>query len=283
MSSFTDKFRSLLNRLKPFAEAVWEYVRTSEFKKIALTLLGGFLVVYMVIFLLVLPIFTKHGDEAKVPDIVGKPLDKAIKLIEDSGLDYEVTDSIYNLDNKPLEILKQFPLPNSRVKPGRLVLLTVNKQQPPMVKVPKLTDKSLYQAKSILRSWKLRLGEVRYIPGEADAADNIVLKAIVRGKKLEGGEEIEQGSKVDLYISQGLQNQKVEVPDLVGMTYDIAEAMLRDRDLSIGGVAYRPEAPASQKGRVISQYPASDSVTAGTSIDLIIGGSEPEETESNEE
>lgn len=283
MSSFQNRLRGFVERLKPIGLAAWDYVKTSEFKKIALTLLGGFIVVYLLLFLLILPIFTKHGDEAKVPSIVGMPLEKAVKLIEDSGLDYEVTDSVYNLDNEPLEILKQFPLPNSRVKPGRLMLLTVNKKQPPMVKVPKLVDKSLYQAKSILRSWKLRLGEVRYIPGEADAADNIVLKAISRGKKLEEGEEIEQGSKVDLYISQGLQNQKVEVPNLVGMTYDIAEAMLRDRDLSVGGVAYRPEAPASQAGKVISQYPDSDSVMAGTSIDLIIGGKEPEETESNDE
>lgn len=262
--------------------AVWEYIKTREFRKIALTLFGAFVLLYLTVFLLILPIFTKHGDEAKVPNITGLLLNKAEGMIDAADLDYEVTDSIYSLDGEPLMVVKQFPLPGSKVKPGRKVLLTVNKKQPPMVKMPKLADKSLYQTKTILRSWKLRLGEIKYVPGDADAADEVVLRAMYNGRKLEGGEDITQGSKIDLYISQGIQNTKVAVPNLVGMTYDVAEAVLRLRDLGVGGQVYDESRPA---GKIFDQNPRPaerDSVKAGTAIDLYIGGKAPESNEAFE-
>lgn len=265
--------------LRPLALKAWDYAKTPEFKKLSLTLLGAFIIFYLFFFLVFLPLFTKHGSEARVPNVTNMNLEKAQEKIESADLDFEVTDSVYNIDGEPFAVIKQFPLPGSRVKPGRKVLLTVNKKQPPLVKMPKLVDKSLYQARAILKSWKLKVGDIKYVPGDVDAADEIVLRVMSNGRKLSGGEEIAQGTKIDLYISEGIKESLVANPDLTGLEYDKAEAMLRLRNLIAIPMYNDVSRPA---GIVYSQFPSKsdkDSLREGSTVEVYIGGTAPENAE----
>lgn len=240
---------------------------------VGLLILGiGF---YLLIFLIILPIYTRHGDSVLVPDISEVSLAEAINLLDEKGLRYEVEDSGYFDNLPPLSVLNQQPPALSSVKPGRKVFLTVNQKMPPMVKIPDLKDLQFYQAKARLESWKLGVGQVTRVP---DIAHNTVLEANMDGKTARSGTLVPQGTKIDLVIADAYSRARVEIPQLVGYTYENAIEELRVLSLVLGGVHYNPEGPLDQYGRVYSQnpQPTGDSVRVGYPIDLYIYGTEPE-------
>lgn len=251
-----------------------KYFKSREFFITVAAIVGFGVVVYVVFFFLFLPYYTNHGEETVVPDLARLELDEAIAKIEEAGLRYEVADSLFLSSLPALSIISQDPIGGSKVKPGRRVYLTVNKVVAPVVKFPDINGVSQYQAKLRLEGSGLALGHIEFIPHEF--AD-LVLSATFKSKKISEGDEIRKGSKIDLVVGKGKGNQKVEVPDLVGNTYETAIATLLRLGLSLGKPSYDP---ASTKPllTIIQQYPnyaPGDSIHLGQEIDLWISGPEP--------
>jgi eukaryotic-like serine/threonine-protein kinase len=247
-------------------------------REFLLTLIGLFVIgigIYLLLFMLILPIYTRHGDSVLVPDISEVSLEKAISMLDEKGLRYEVEDSSYFANLPPLSVLNQQPPALSSVKPGRKVFLTVNQKMPPMVKIPDLKDLQFYQAKARLESWKLGVGQVTRVP---DIAHNAVLEVNMGGKSVRAGTLVPQGTKIDLVVADAYSRARVEVPALVGLTYENAINEISMLSLVLGGVHYNPSGPLDQYGRVYSQNPKpdGDSVRVGYPIDLYIYGTEPE-------
>lgn len=248
-----------------------------------LTLVGLFILgigFYLLIFMVIMPFYTRHGDSVLVPDISGLSDTEAQVKLEEMGLRHEVEDSAYFSDIPALTVLNQQPPALSSVKPGRKVFLTLNKKLPPLVKVPKLKDLQFYQAKARLQSWKLEVGRVTRIP---DIAHNTILEVNLNGKPLKPGTMLPQGTKIDLTVADLYSRTRVAVPQLVGYTYEDAINEIRNLSLVLGGVHYNPDGPVDQYGRVYAQSPkpdyGGDSVRVGYPIDLYLYGSEPETDE----
>ena len=73
-------------------------------------------------FYLYLPMSTNHGETITVPDVKGIALKDLDSFLGDRDLRYEVTvDSGFSSTQEPLTVLKQFPLPNSKVKENRKI------------------------------------------------------------------------------------------------------------------------------------------------------------------
>ena len=51
------------------------------------------LVAFGYIALLFIDVFTSHGQQVQVPDVRNMPLEKAIDILEDAGLRWEISDS----------------------------------------------------------------------------------------------------------------------------------------------------------------------------------------------
>ncbi|MEZ4826247.1 MAG: PASTA domain-containing protein [Bacteroidia bacterium] len=252
-----------------------KYFVSREFLMTVLGLGGLGVLAYIMIFFWFLPAYTRHGDGLLVPDVNTLPVAEAEKILEDAGLRPEIIDSIFQDQLPGNTVLKQYPTPYSRVKPNRTISLTVNKNLPPMVSMPEIVDMTLYQAKARLEIWKLGVGRVTRIP---DIADNVVLKVTYKGSTIQPGTSIPQGSKIDLVVGQVGASQ-VQVPDLVGYSYEDALSVLAEMGLGLGSVDYNPNGPEDQKGRIYAQNPKpgfGDSVRVGFSIDLYIYGQEPE-------
>ena len=110
------------------------------------------------------------------------------------NLRYEITkDSGYSSEIPPLTVLKQFPMPNARVKQFRKIYLTLNSITPPMVKMPDLTNGSLKNALIILKNFDLKFGKTRYV---ADLAFNAVLIQKMNGEEVIPGTKIPKGSVI---------------------------------------------------------------------------------------
>ncbi|MEM6263836.1 MAG: PASTA domain-containing protein [Bacteroidota bacterium] len=252
------------------------YFISREFLFTLLGLLALGVIGYLLVFFVFLPMYTRHGESVLVPDVNKLPVEQAISELESAGLRAEQRDSVYQENLPPMTVVSQYPVPMSRVKPDRKVFLTIQKRTPPMVRLPNVENLSLYQAKTKLESWKLKVGQVITRPDFTDK--NTVLEMSYKGKRIRTGKELPQGIGIDLIVSEGKRTTRLQIPNLMGLTYGEALDELRKLDL-VGVAYYRPGggAPGSE-GRVYRQSPPpilGDSLQPGEAIDLFINGEEP--------
>ena len=252
-------------------------------KHIAFALLTV-LVVVLGTFYVIFPIVTNHGESMTVPNLEGISLEDLEEFLDDRDLRFEVeTDSGYSSKYPPLAVLKQFPLAGSKVKENRKIYVTLNATDPPKVKLPSLKGRSLKNAQLELRSLGLELGEITYKP---DFALNTVLGQFYKGTKMQEGQEIPKGTKVDFEVGDGLGTQTFQMLDLKELDLEEAEFVLRGYGLSLGDVFYKDkgtvlveeEDDEGEKkwvekevgpGKIFKQSPrAKNRTKIGTSVDL---------------
>lgn len=191
-------------------------------------------------FYLYLPATTNHNETVTVPDLEGIHINNIDEFLTKRNLKYDVmADSGFTSEYEPHAILKQYPLPGSKVKENRKIFLTLNAVNPPQVKMPNLVDGSVKNAQLVLESYDLERGEIQYVP---DLAQNAVLQQKYGGKKIEPGTFIPKGSKIDLVVGDGLGNTILEVPDLTGMELEDAEFTIVGSGLKVESVLFRNQA-----------------------------------------
>lgn len=256
------------------------YFISKEFFFTLLALVALGIAGVILVFAIFLPNYTYHGEAIVVPSVYEVSLSEADQSLKKLGLKPVIQDCTYIEDLPPLVVVGQRPVALSRVKPERTIFLTLNKKSPPMVDIPNVVDLSLYHAKSTLESWKLGVGEVSWVP---DIAGNVVLRAKLNGQDIKGGTKVPQGTKIDLVVGRSYNRRRVEIPNVVGNTYEQAVEILRDHNLNVGSVAYNPNGAREFYGVVFSQSPRAgygDSIRAGHPVDLFIYGEPPSTLES---
>jgi beta-lactam-binding protein with PASTA domain len=218
--------------------------------------------------------YTKHGEVIDVPEFVGMHSTETELAINQKGsLQTEVSDSLFVKGKAGGTILDQHPAAGNFVKEGRTIYLTVAAEQPVTIKMPKLVDRSLRQATSILETYGLVVGDKRYKP---DMCVNCILEQNMDGKEIRVGERIRKGSVIDLVVGQGLSNELVEVPYLKEFTTEMANDLLQSKSLNLGSLLFDEtveNADDSAKAIVYRQIPPfsqEPSVRMGASIDLFL-------------
>jgi beta-lactam-binding protein with PASTA domain len=214
--------------------------------------------------------YTHHGESISVPDLRGQKMDRLESFLAEKHLQYKVIDSLFDLEKSPGTILEQDPAPDSKVKEGRTVYLTVNAQHPPDVKMPNLIDVSYRQAEAILLSFGLRVGQLTYKP---DLAKNAVLDQRFKGATIKAGATIPKGSKIDLTLGDGLGSVDVPVPDLTGSTMEEALFVIKGSSLNIGTMYFDKGVRDSTKATVYRQEPAASegaTLNQGEAIDIYL-------------
>lgn len=191
----------------------------------------------VVIFLQLLGLITKHGQYLTVPSVMGKKTTEAIKFLEEKGFEVIIQDSVYMDTAKMGIVLKQLPDPNSTVKINRTVFLTVNRVTLPLIDMPALEGKTLNFALDIMRRSHLVLGDTIYKP---DFMRGSVIEQLYKGNKITSGTKLPWGSKVDLIIGSGLDDQRILAPSLIGLTFGEAKILLEQNGISLGGIIVEP-------------------------------------------
>ena len=238
-------------------------------KKIAINLLiiSAVLFVFLFLFFQVyLPGYTNHGQTVTVPDMEGFHYSELASYLNERDLQLEVTaDSGFVADSKPLTVLKQNPKPGAKVKNGRKIYVTLNAANPPLVIMPNLVNTLLKNAQEILANYGLVRGEIVYVP---DIGHNVVLEQKYRGRDIKEGMEIAKGSQIDLVVGDGLGNQVMAIPNLVGLDEGEAEFLIIGSGLRIGNISY-VETDTVPKGTIVQQLPPSGvNAKAGEIVDL---------------
>jgi eukaryotic-like serine/threonine-protein kinase len=240
-------------------------------KKIVINLLIIFGITILLGFLFLkvyLPLYTNHGETVSVPDLSGYTFDESVGLLDRAGLNYEVSiDSGFTSDQKPLAILKQFPPANTQVKSDRKIYLTLNARNAPMLKMPNLVNTPLKNVQEILANMGLERGDIVYVP---DIGINVVLEQRYRGVKVPEGFEVPKGARIDLMVGDGMGNQVLNVPNLIGMDEVEAEFLILGSGLRIGNKKLSVTDSVGP-GKVFLQSPASGmQVVSGELINLWI-------------
>lgn len=174
----------------------------------------GLLIIFL--FLQMLGWITKHGEYLTVPDVRKKNTQEVLKMLESKGFDVAIVDSIYTDTLAKGTVIKQLPDANATVKINRTVYLTVNRYIPPMITMPALEGKSLSFALDLLERNHLQLGDTIFKP---DFMKGSIIEAQYNGTKILAGAKVQWGSKISLLVSGGLNDNSIEVPDLLGLTY----------------------------------------------------------------
>jgi eukaryotic-like serine/threonine-protein kinase len=237
----------------------------SFFMHLGIAILSVILLIWLTI--QILKFYTQHGDEYEVQDFTGIQYENLSETDMKGDFQFIVIDSVYDDHFNKGEVVLQDPLPGSKVKSGRKIYITIVASQPEMVLMPNLVDLSLRQALNELKAHSLKLEKLEFV---TNFAKNAVLAQRIEGDTIEAGTNILKGTPVELVLGKGLDNEKIEVPFLIGMTETEAIKKINTSSLNVGYLKYL-DGRDKIHSRVYEQQPrAIDNakVEFGTYIDL---------------
>ena len=219
-------FDQVKGKLKIFFRNPWV--------KLSLINLGlGILFYFIVIFSTIkyLDVYSNHGEEIAVPNLVGKKSSEAKMQLEEMGLSYEILDSIYD-PSLPNGIVKQQMIePTSiskvKVKENRIIGLRLSKKTE-LTEMPDLVFKHVDFARGILENRGFS-SRIQYKPTKE--ANGSVLDQKYNGKSITKGTRIPIGSEITLIVGQNEVGVLVELPNVVGMNYQDAISLLGSKGL----------------------------------------------------
>src|SRR5690554_4877805 len=106
-----------------------QYLRTNTFRNNLIGALIALALLFLGIYL-GLKWYTKHGVSIAVPEVKGMHINDAVKTLKKADLEYSI-DHVYQLDVQPGLVIEQDPDPQSHVKTGRTIYLTIITETPP--------------------------------------------------------------------------------------------------------------------------------------------------------
>lgn len=198
--------------------------------------------------------YTRHDKNIEVPSVYRLSTVEAEGILTSLELEFEVLDSSeYDPDFPKGAIIAQYPDSGSSVKPGRLILLTINPLQAKKIELPQLVEKSKRRAIYDLESKGFKVGELEYVP---DIGKDVVVNVKINGELVKAKTAYEKGTVVNLVLGAGLGNQKVRVPYLKRLTREEAEAKLLKFSLNRGAISYDEEITDTTTALVFDQNPS---------------------------
>ncbi len=207
---------------------------------------------------------TNHGQEIPVPNVINKSVYDAVKILEDTGLEYEVDSAEYNPKYKPFQVLKMHPLSSSRVKPGSLVRIVVNPRTWAPITVPDVINKYSGLAFQRLDQVGLKIGDTIYEPSiQKDA----LLRVLYKGNAVNPGSRLPRFSVIDVVVGSGPM-RNISIPNVVGLSVKEARAVIA-RSLFEVGLVEHEDGSKDESDIIYYQDPASGDVRdQGMQIDL---------------
>lgn len=203
-----------------------------------LILAAAFIIVLIISASVLLRVVTKHGKTVTAPDFTNLTVAEAQELAHSSHVSVKVVDSVFVRRLSGGVVYRQLPKAGSKVKEGRSIFLTINSVVPRKVVMPNLYGYSVTEARSELQNRGLNMGYLNYV---RDIATNTVLEQMVDGVEVKAGDLVVSGSTVDLTVAVASEDNRTEVPRVIGMKYVSAVDALHDKFLNVGTVRFDPD------------------------------------------
>lgn len=186
------------------------------------------------------------GNYVTVPNIVGLPIEEAVLVLEEKGLDLGTIEKMASLET-PGRVIAQRPADNSVVRAGRKVYPTVSMIR--SQQVPNLVGKTLAEADELLRGYSVKLS-----PNPARIPNELPADTIVSQDPRAGDSKVGEGGVIHVLVSDGPSQNFLMMPDLVGRSADEVAAILTP--LGLTATPQTIDAPDEPFGYVLDQTPA---------------------------
>ena len=146
-------------------------------------------------------IYTKHNRYIEVPSLSGLNIEDANKILKKKKLKFEVLDSSKYFSETPVNfILSQIPDAGEFVKKNRKIYLNVNPSDYQKVSIPNIIQITKRNAESILNALGFEVSSFQYVD---NIGKDMVLEVLYNGEKMNIGDAISRGSKLELILGNG--------------------------------------------------------------------------------
>ncbi len=240
----------------------------------------GAIFLLLILFFFSLGWITGNGKTEKVPNVLGLDVVAAQKNIQALGFDVVLQDSIYVDTLARNSVLRQTPEADEVVKKGRTIFLTINRTIAPQVEMPNLIGFSLKSAQTYLKVLGLRIGTINLV---ADRNKNVIVDQLIGNSPIAPGTKIVSGTLINFTVGDGGASIGMEVPDLVGLTVNMAKMKIASMGLIVGNIISSGVIQDTANAFVIQQNPSTYSslldstgmpiknvTIQGVAIDLVI-------------
>ena len=203
--------------------------RTNRFFWLNILAMPVMLIILVFVTLRWLDAYTRHGEGVMVPDVKHKPVAEALSILEAQDLQGQVADSTYVKTLPPGCVLEYNPPMNQKVKKGRIIYLTVNTQNVPLMDLPDVADNSsLREAEARLLAAGFKLMPNDTVPGEKDWVYGVKMGGRVLGQQ----EKVPQGAYLTIVVGDGRSHTEIQVDtlgvDSLGLHQEVEETGAAD-------------------------------------------------------
>lgn len=211
--------------------------------------------------------FMRGGTrEVLVPDLTGKTIEEATKELEGTGLKLDpVTEQAYDETMEEGHIISQEPGANQYTKKSKRIKLVISMgKSDGNIEVPSMIGMDYKKAITQLTDKELDYKIVQ------EQNDGYNLNEVIRQSPT-SGTKLNKGDVVTLYVNSGnsaAQEEKVNVPNVVGKSRTEAEAAIKAAGLIVGNIS--KEYSDAEVNTVISQNPVANSESASKSYVSIV-------------
>jgi hypothetical protein len=115
----------------------------------------------------------------------------------------------------------------------------------------------LFIGTAIWPALALIFGAITLVP---DKNSNVVLDQLLNGVPIAAGSKISSGSGINLLVGDGSLSEMIEVPDLIGLTVDMARAKILSAGFIVGGFTSSVSIQDTTAAFVIGQDPGIQSM-----------------------
>ena len=245
-----------------------EYESRMEKVTTVLAVIGAIIIGCVVIFLVGRAIgifdFSSSGEDGtvKMIEVAGMTEAEARQKLTKMGLE----PSVEYVESDSVEeglVIDSDVKKGTQLKTGSKVVLRVSGKDAGIT-VPDTYNKPLAEAVAALE------GE-GFLTEKKEGYSDTVPKGNVMTQKPEGGTNAERGSTVTITISQGPQESKVQVPDVMGLLPDEGKSMIESAGLTVRNISEVYNEDESLLGKICGlSYSVGTEVDPGTSIDVYV-------------
>ncbi|WP_185872134.1 PASTA domain-containing protein [Blattabacterium cuenoti] len=202
-------------------------------------------------------IYTKHGSYVVVPNLRYLTLSQSISILKKLGLKYDLDGLRYNSNLMNNKIISFSPEAGDHVKEGRHIYLQVySKSKYPTIILPKIINKNKYIAIKLLHDNHIPIKEIKYIN---DFSKDIVIKIVYENKLIQYGYIFPYNKNqkgITLIIGKGYEKNNLIVPNVIGMSLQSANLILKEKFFHIINFYYdKSIISPDQNAKVYRQKP----------------------------
>ncbi len=245
----------------PFEDDEQEPVDTKSKKK-TIGILAGILGALVLFAVIIVAIVLPDKNKVSVPNLIGKNFAEEVMNAEEySGVFQFTCSEVTNSDQENGVIVDQSPKSGKINRGGTITLYIAKSTQ--KVKVPDVYGYEYTSARAALIEKNFDTKIVK------EKSSTVEAGTVIRTSPARD-EEVEEGTRITIYVATSEDAEPVDVPNLSGMTVDQAQAELEKVGLLLDTARTEYRNNSAERGTIIGYEHVGEQVAPGTAIAVYV-------------